>query len=609
MIPAVAQASGAGAPIKDIALVAGIISAATVAMLAVVVAYRRGGAKPLRFAGDMLEYAVGVPGWAAIPGLGAIATAVITFMGAVWDIGIHIGKGRDAGPFGTVAHYPFLVGLVGLYLCGVLAVGMAPVSRRRASRSAIEIRGLGPVPVGALLILAGGGYAMLGFPLDDLWHRVFGQDVTLWGPTHTMFFGGVVTAACGAVFLMVEGARAKGREPFGGWSPWRRPLPGLLGGIFLFVATHALDEFNWGVPQYRQVWQPLLLAAIGAFALVAARSLGGRGATAGALMAYLPLQLIEVLMIGAFHTTRPDSILFVAEAVIVEALMWRGRGLRRGALAGLGVGTLGFAAEYGWSQIGQPLPWRPALIAEGLPTAALAGVAGGVLATLLAGALRGEAGRVRHPLTLALAAAATVVGLAVNAGISTEPTGATMTIALSHQRTAVTEGGKRTRVADVSVRMSRPDLARDANWTYILAWQGGGRVVDPLVRHADGTLTSTRPVPVGGHWKSFVRIHKGRTLASAAIRMPADPALHFAGFPALDRATRPMMRDTRLLQIERKDDGPLWAWTPALLLVMTLNLALLALVGATCVRVGRPAAGAPVPRQARTARHLTPAGT
>ncbi len=54
--------------------------------------------------------------------------------------------------------------------------------------------------------------------------------------------------------------------------------------------------------------------------------------------------------------------------------------------------------------------------------------------------------------------------------------------------------------------------------------------------------------------------------------MPADTRLGFAGFRAEPQVTRPLQRDTKLLQIERKDDGPLWAWTPAMLLVMGMNL-------------------------------------
>ena len=48
---------------------------------------------------------------------------------------------------------------------------------------------------GGVLICACGAFALLGFPLDDLWHRLFGQDVTLWGPTHLMLIGGAVDDA------------------------------------------------------------------------------------------------------------------------------------------------------------------------------------------------------------------------------------------------------------------------------------------------------------------------------------------------------------------------------------------------------------------------------
>ena len=43
-------------------------------------------------------------------------------------------------------------------------------------------------------------FALAGFPLDDIWHRLFGQDVTLWGPTHLMLIGGasLATLAAGA---------------------------------------------------------------------------------------------------------------------------------------------------------------------------------------------------------------------------------------------------------------------------------------------------------------------------------------------------------------------------------------------------------------------------
>lgn len=590
-----AAPAGDGAPIGDIALVGGIISAATLAVLAMIVAYRRDGGGPLRAAERVVGRVVHVPGWAAVPSLGAIAAAVLTFMGAIWDIGVHIDQGRDEGPFGTLAHYPLLVGLVLVYLMGLIAVGMAPRDGRSGSRSALPLPGLGPVPVGALLILAGGGFAMLGFPLDDLWHRLFGQDVTLWGPTHTMFFGGLIAASCGAVILRAEGARSVGQEPFGGWGLWRKPLAGVLGGVFLFVGAHATDEFNWAVPQYRQIWHPMLLAFFGAVGLLTARSLGGRGATIAALATFLPLQFAEVLLIGALDTTQPATPLFLVEALLIELVAWRALvtpTVRIGALGGLAVGTIGLAAGYAWSHVAMPLPWQPALLPEAIPVAALAGVAGGILAVLLAQALTGRLAMTRRPLALALGAAALVVGLAVNAGLTSTPPNLTATMTLSNPRTEVAESGEPTRVADLEVRLSRPDLAEDGNWAYVLGWQGGGRYAADLVRQPDGSLRSSRPVPIGGAWKTFVRIHEGRTQVAAPIRMPADAAVGFAGFPAERWVTRPMIRDIELLQIERKD-GATWTWTAAMVFVMTLNLSLMALVGAAAVRSGRAATERP----------------
>ena len=62
-------------------------------------------------------------------------------------------------------------------------------------------------PVGGLLMAACGAFALTGFPLDDVWHRLFGQDVTLWGPTHLMLIGGAGMSLIGMAVLL--GARAE----------------------------------------------------------------------------------------------------------------------------------------------------------------------------------------------------------------------------------------------------------------------------------------------------------------------------------------------------------------------------------------------------------------
>ena len=591
----VAKPAG-GAALTDIAILGGAMTTVIVLWLWMLTSYRKGGAKPLRALATRSEKLLGVPGWAAVPGLGGIVGALITIWGATWDIGLHIDVGRDQGPFGTWAHYPLLIGLEWMFLMGVLAVVMAPEQEEESSSAALTVLGW-RIPASAALMMSAGGFALMGFPLDDLWHRIFGQDVTLWGPTHTMFIGGVLTAGTGSAMLLAEGARTAGREPFRGPGRIPRPVGALLAGIFLFFWTAVLHEFNWGVPQYRQIWQPLFLALGGAHTMVLARMLIGRGGTLAALAVWLPMQVAMTLVLGqALGVTAPAFPLFVAQALIVEALAWRGdwqRPVRFGVVAGVLVGTVGLAADYAWTQVIMPLPWEPGLLREALPVAVLAAVAAGVLGALMATALHGRLGTVRRPGVLSAVASLVLVGLAVNASVIRSPGDVTATLALSNVRTAP-EGtaGTPTRVADVTVRLSRPDLVRDGNWAYGMAWQGGGRVAEPMRVAADGTLRSTKPLPVGGGWKSLVRVHKGYTMLSVPVRLPRDTAIDFAGIaaPAAGAAvTRTMTEDTKLLQLERKDDGPTWAWTPAFLLVLAGDLSLVAFLGLVCVRVGRMA--------------------
>ena len=104
-----------------------------------------------------------------------------------WDISLHIDVGRDPGPLANPAHYLILAGLFGIFAAGFLAICLP---KERPGPAAVHIAGDWYAPVGGVLIAACGAFALIGFPLDDIWHRLFGQDVTLWGPTHLMLIGG-----------------------------------------------------------------------------------------------------------------------------------------------------------------------------------------------------------------------------------------------------------------------------------------------------------------------------------------------------------------------------------------------------------------------------------
>ena len=108
------------------------------------------------------------PSWAALPlGVGG-GSLLIALLGMYWDISLHIDQGRDPGPLANPAHYLILVGLYGVFASGCLALALP---EEKPGPAAIRITRDWYVPVGGVLTAACGGFALLGFPLDDMWHR------------------------------------------------------------------------------------------------------------------------------------------------------------------------------------------------------------------------------------------------------------------------------------------------------------------------------------------------------------------------------------------------------------------------------------------------------
>ena len=127
-----------------------------------------------------------------------------------WDISLHIDNGRDAGPLANPAHYLILAGLFGVFASGVLAIVLP---QERPGPGAVRIARGWYAPAGGVLMAACGAFSLIAFPLDDFWHRLFGQDVTLWGPTHLMLIGGAGLSLVAQSVLLAEGMRARAQRP------------------------------------------------------------------------------------------------------------------------------------------------------------------------------------------------------------------------------------------------------------------------------------------------------------------------------------------------------------------------------------------------------------
>jgi hypothetical protein len=558
----------------------------TAAIAVLVAGHRSGRIKLLGRAAALAERMTGLPGWAALPSMIVGASLLTAVLGMYWDISLHIDNGRDDGPLANPAHYLILVGLYGALLAGVIS---AALSTERPSDTAVRF---GPgwwIPAGGLLIAACGAFALSGFPLDDLWHRVFGQDVTLWGPTHLMLIGGGSIAVLGGMALMSEAVGRLGGDP-GRNGPaalllLRRSL--LLGGFLVALSTFQ-GEFDFGVPQFRLVLHPILLMLAAGIGLVTARIYLGRGGALQAVAGFLVIRGFLAIMVGGvWDQTTPHFPLYIAEAVIVEAVFARAgqrSPVASGAVAGVLIGTVGLAAEWAWSHVWMPYPWPESLLPEaaiaGLATAVAAGALGGFVGAALIRPTpeRGAPmGRTAHRAALA---ALLVLVAAIGWGLPISADGP--------ERAAVAlevAGTGTGRSVHATVRLDPSDAAADAHFLTVTAWQGGGSVVSELEEVRPGVYRTDEPVPVHGGWKAIIRLHTGDSLLGVPVFLPEDRAIPAPEVPAQGTFTRAFVRDLVLLQRERKDDVPGALSAIAYLVVAAIAAALIVLIAWVLLRL------------------------
>jgi hypothetical protein len=556
----------------------------TAAMFAIVAGHRSGRLPQLQRIADFAERSSGIPGWSSFPLAFVIGALLIAVFGMYWDISIHLDKGRDPGPLANAAHYFILAGLFGVFFAGLASVCLPRGGR--PSPAAVKITRDWYAPLGGLLMLVSSSFALGAFPMDDMWHRIFGQDVTLWGPTHLVLIGGAGLATVGALILLAEGVNARSPDtprPRVRWLLFRQAA---LAGSFLVALSTFQAEFDFAVPQFRLVWHPILLMLAAGIGLVSARILIGRGGALLAVAVFLVTRGLLSLYVGPIvgHTGLHFP-LYVVEALVVEAValrMPRDRPLTFGALAGVGIGTFGLAAEWGWSHIWWTIPWTSALLPEGIIAAFLAAVAGGVIGGFMGGSLISpEVERSSEPGWPAPAAALVVVGLfafalPMNGGPQKTADFSLRDVSPPPQR----------KVA-ATIKLHPRDAADNAEWLNVTGWQGGGSVVDPLHKVSEGVYRTTKPIPVYDNWKVTLRLQQGRTVAGLPIFLPEDTAIPVKAIPARAHFTRRFVRDKKNLQREQKKDVPGFLTTAAYLLVLGIFLGLFAALGWGLVRFAR----------------------
>jgi hypothetical protein len=498
------------------------------------------------------ERVSGVPGRFIAPVIVAGISLQVAVLGMYWDIGYHIDHGRDEGVF-TAPHMFIVVGLQGIVIAALLHGRMRGPAARNERRLPL---GLNMSP-GGIVMLVCGGVALLGFPLDAFWHALFGEDVTLWGPTHLFMIGGAGVSTLGVWMVMRQGFEL-GRPRRLARRGHLRVAGALIIGLSTFQA-----EFDFGVPQFQLLYQPVLIAFAAAVALVCARSILGPWGAFQALGMFFAIRIALALFVGqiAGYTT-PHFPLYVAEAAVVElaALAAPRAPLRFAVLSGLGIGTVGLAAEWGWSHVWMPHPWPASMLVPAVILALAAALAGSVLGARMSQSLampQSERAGLPPiaPRAVGLAAALALVALFV----PLPRTGGDGT------RAAIVPTPAGDGRVNLAVELDPPGAARGNQWFEVLSWQGRTpgqlRQLTALREVGPGRYVTERPVPVTGNWKTMLRLARGTHLMALPVYLPPSPQADRAGVPVRARAGL-MAADTFILQREARG-GPAWLTTTA----------------------------------------------
>jgi hypothetical protein len=513
------------------------------------------------------------PAWVALPVAVFTTSIICALFGFIWDVSWHIGNGRDPGPLANPAHYFIIIGLFGIFVAGMLAI---VIPFEKPGPAAVRITRNWYAPVGGVLMAGCGLYAMTGFPLDDVWHRIFGQDVTLWGPTHLMMIGGANFSLFAALMLEYESRRAAPEETPDKW--FVKAMRYLsLGGLFIGMSVYQI-EFDFGVPQFRLVFQPMLIAAAAAVGTIVARMTMGKGAAIIAALFAIALRGLVALLVGPILAAPINWFpLYLGPAVVVELIaltpLFR-RPILFGAVAGLGVGTVGLWLESLWIGAVYHYPWPLPLWREALPTAVPVAILAGVCAALFGMALTGQKLPGRAFGITAVALTVLVIGGAVANGLHIHvPKEDTATIKLAD---LPSQPGQRMVSADVQI--TPPNLLSDhPDWLTILSWQGRmwndrGLEIDHLKKVGPGHYVSTQPIPVWGEWKTLLRVQDGRMMTAVPIWAPADDAIPVPEIPAKAVSTRPFVLEVSILQRERDPSVPAWLFTAGGIVVLCFTL-------------------------------------
>ncbi|MGH3317262.1 MAG: hypothetical protein ACRDO0_14055 [Nocardioidaceae bacterium] len=600
-----APASAGGAPLDQILVVVAFTTLVYAGLAWVMWRERRGGTTSPSMAGRVCEAVAradgGSPRWFLAPMAIQVAGALSGAIGLYWDVSFHISEGRDEGPLANPAHYLIFFGLIGMFLGGALALALAdgrlPARTLRITRS-------WRVPVGPALSTAIALCALAGFPLDDAWHRLFGQDVTEWGPTHIVMIGGTILLPYSMLLTCAETRQIGARSRV-------RTLLEAIALVIVFIGPVAfLLEYAYGVPQFPLLMDPIVLSIAATMTMMLAM-LRGRAWVVSTWLGFAALQAgLTGLQAWVFDTLIPWPPLLLGGAVAAFVLTrWARPTFAFGLVGGATVAAVTVATEYLWAQAVRQMPWPLDAMPYVLFWGTLTGAAVGVVAAWLHARLV-EVGdltvvrRERRPHVAALVAVVGLVGVIAFNAPPRNDIEAEATLSFDPVGQTSQEGAAPADRAYVEAEVEPKSVVGQAWWFQALGWQGGGMVRAEMKQVEPGVFRSDKPLPLNGSWKTLLRLHLPvHSMVSAPVFLPADPAIPAPELSAEQGAEREFVTESEILRREERKDVPAWLWATGYTVTFALFGFVFALIGAAYAWAARRrlerGAGAAPEEQAR----------
>ncbi|MDQ6855845.1 MAG: hypothetical protein M3Z57_02070 [Candidatus Dormibacteraeota bacterium] len=527
------------------------------------------GAGPIwRRPADALARITGLPAWSAAAIVLSIWSLAVALVGFTWDVAWHVDLGRDQALF-TPPHVMILVGLAGIGLSALTSVILATVDRAPVGVRIGRLR----LPWSSLPMGLMGAGALVGFPIDDYWHSVYGIDVTMWSPTHLLMIGGASLTPIAAWLMLAEAGPSAAKRR------GARFLSETLAAATLVGLSTFQLEFDLGIPQWQALYHPVLIALAMGVGLVAAREALGAGGALRATAGFLVMRGLIALLVGpVFGLSLERFPLYLAGALLVEGIYLVGPRIApalRIAIVGLLLGTVGMAAEWGWTLLWSPQPWQPRLLGSWWVVVGMS-LVGAVLGAALGRAVA-HTRQVAHFAGVGVAFALMVALLAIPFPRQGLAAAVTLQASPAGDRVpTVTREGRATFEQDMNVAVSvSPSTALDgADVARILTWQGGGLVISPLHALGGGRYAIDGPIPTGASWKSIVFIESGDVVGAVPVSFPADPTYELAAIPAPVSASRTAQIQPASAYLTRETRGG--SALPAVLAYTTLGIVFLA---------------------------------